>query len=300
MAEFEQTTRPSTIAAHWTSAVKRKSKSPTFTEQTQTKSAPPRTAVGDAPSQGAPKKRRGGKGKGKAWAHAIVSSALVPLSVTKRLQETHHVAAPVPAPTNAPIVASTVVGGPLRAPITQVPATIASSEPAGITYTKQEVPKSMQVFTKYIQSWLQVHNAWFMCITKEASLAMSNQSWCTFILIAINAPEKGETKAACHRPRESGVATMTLTSTSSLSLNWSVSGKERNLLCWMKISLICLETLSWKWGILLQNITVNNSSIILDVQLKSLTVSLWQILTSFTMGPFFSFLFKYIVFGLLF
>ena len=120
MAEYEQISRPSTIATHHISVVKCKGKSPTFTEQTQTKSAPPCSkASSDAPSQGAPsKKQRGGKGKGKAWAHAIVSSALVPPSVTKRLQETHHVVALVPAPTSAPIVASTVVGGPLHAPIT--------------------------------------------------------------------------------------------------------------------------------------------------------------------------------------
>ena len=120
MAEYECTTCPSTISAHRISAVKCKGKSPTFTEQTQTKSAPPCfKASSDAPSQGAPsKKQRGGKGKGKARAHTIVSSALVPPSVTKHLQETHHVAALVPAPTSAPIVASTVVGGPSRAPIT--------------------------------------------------------------------------------------------------------------------------------------------------------------------------------------
>ena len=129
--------------------VKCKGKSPTFTKQTQTRFAPLREATGDAPSQGAPKKRRGGKGLGKAWAHAIVSSALVLASVTKCLQETHHVVAPVPAPTSAPIVASTVVGGPLHAPITRVPTTIASFKPVGVTYTKQEVPKSAQAFTGY-------------------------------------------------------------------------------------------------------------------------------------------------------
>ena len=96
---------------------------------------------------------------------------------------------------------------------------------------------------------------------------------------------------------------MTLTSASSLSLNWSMSwspGKERNLLCWMTISLICLEMLPGKCRILLQNITVNNSSIISDVQLKSLTISSQWILTSFTMWPSFLLFFKYIVLGLLF
>ena len=57
MAEYERTTCPSTISTHHISAVKRKGKSPTFTEQTQTKSAPPHfKASGDAPSQGAPSK----------------------------------------------------------------------------------------------------------------------------------------------------------------------------------------------------------------------------------------------------
>ena len=84
MAKFKCTSYPLTIAAHQISAVKRKGKSPTYTEQTSSKSAPPK-ASGDAPS-GTPKKktRRGGKGKN-AKVHAIVSSAP---SVTNRLQET--------------------------------------------------------------------------------------------------------------------------------------------------------------------------------------------------------------------
>ena len=79
---------PSTLAMHKISAVKHKGKSPTYSEQTSSKLAPPK-ASSDAPS-GAPKKktRRGGKGK-KEKVHTIVSSALVPLSVTNRLQETH-------------------------------------------------------------------------------------------------------------------------------------------------------------------------------------------------------------------
>ena len=88
MADFECSTRPLTLAAHHMSAVKRKGKSPTYSEQTSSKSAPPK-ASGDAPS-GTPKKktRRGGKGK-KEKVHAIISSALVPPSVTNRLQETN-------------------------------------------------------------------------------------------------------------------------------------------------------------------------------------------------------------------
>ena len=44
-------------------------------------------------------------GKGKAWAHKIVSSALIPQAVAKQLQETHHAAAS----------AAPVIGGPSRA-----------------------------------------------------------------------------------------------------------------------------------------------------------------------------------------
>ena len=62
MAEYEHTSHPLTIAMHRISAVKHKSKSPTYTEQTSSKSAPPK-ASGDVPS-GAPKKKtwRGGNG----------------------------------------------------------------------------------------------------------------------------------------------------------------------------------------------------------------------------------------------
>ena len=87
MAEFEHATCPSTLAMHKISAVKHKGKSPTYSKQTKTKSAPPE-ASRDAPS-GAPKKKARRGGKGKAKVHAIVSSALVPLSVTNRLWETH-------------------------------------------------------------------------------------------------------------------------------------------------------------------------------------------------------------------
>ena len=87
MAEFEHSMCPSTLAMHKISAVKRKGKSPTYSEQTKTKLAPPK-ASSDVPS-GTPKKKTRRGGKGKAKVHAIVSSALVPLSVTNRLQETH-------------------------------------------------------------------------------------------------------------------------------------------------------------------------------------------------------------------
>ena len=149
MAEFERSTCPSTLAVHRISAVNCKGKSPTYTEQTSSKSAPPK-ASSDVPS-GAPKKKtwRGGKGKN-AKVHAIVSSALVLQSVTKHLQEIHHAVAPVAALISAPVIASTVVGGPSHAPV-QVPMTIASFKPSGVTYTKTEVPKNVQAFSA---SWV--------------------------------------------------------------------------------------------------------------------------------------------------
>ena len=115
MAKYKHALCPSTIAMHKISAVKHKGRSPTYTKQTHTKSAPPK-ASDDAPS-GTPKKKTRRGGKGKAKVHAIVSSALVPPSVTKHLQETHHAAAPVAAPVSAPILASTTVSGPSRAPV---------------------------------------------------------------------------------------------------------------------------------------------------------------------------------------
>ena len=115
MAEYEHTLCPSTIAMHRISAVKCKGKSPTYSEQTSFKSAPPK-ASGDAPS-GAPKKKTQRGGKGKAKVHAIVSSALVPPSVNNRLQETHQAVAPVAVPLSAPARASTWVGGPSCAPV---------------------------------------------------------------------------------------------------------------------------------------------------------------------------------------
>ena len=115
MAEYKHTTCPSTLAVHRISPVKCKGESPTYTKQTSSKSAPPK-ASSDVTS-GAPKKKTWRSGKGKAKAHAMVSSALVPQSVTNRMQETHHTAAPVAAPISAPVTASTWVGGPSCAPV---------------------------------------------------------------------------------------------------------------------------------------------------------------------------------------
>ena len=52
------------------------------------------------------------------------------------------------APVNAPIMASTTVGGPSRAPV-RVPMTIASFKPSGVTYTKTEAPKNAQAFSGF-------------------------------------------------------------------------------------------------------------------------------------------------------
>ena len=138
--------RPSTLAMHKISPVKCKGKSPTYSEQTSSKSTPPK-ASGDAPS-GTPKKKTRRGGKGKAKVHTIVSSALVPQSVTKCLQETHQVVAPVAAPVSAPIMASMTVGGPSCAPV-QVPTTVMSFKPSGVTYTKTEAPKNVQAFSGF-------------------------------------------------------------------------------------------------------------------------------------------------------
>ena len=146
MAGFERSMHPLTLAMHKISAVKCKGKSPTYSEQTKTKLAPPK-ASGDVPS-GAPKKKTRRGGKDKAKVHAIVSSALVPPSATNRLQETHRVAAPVAAPVSVPIMASTTVGGPSCAPV-QVPTTIVSFKPSGVTYTKTEVTKNAQAFSGF-------------------------------------------------------------------------------------------------------------------------------------------------------
>jgi hypothetical protein len=77
--------------------------------------------------------------------HAIVSSALIPKSVAKCLQESHHVEAPVASPTLA-YRTGIVVGGPSRAPVS-VPSIIVSINRSGISYQKVESPKSAQAYT---------------------------------------------------------------------------------------------------------------------------------------------------------
>jgi hypothetical protein len=75
----------------------------------------------------------------------IVSSALIPESVAKQLQESHHVEAPAASPTLA-YRTGIVVGGPSHAPVS-VPSTIASINSSGISYQKVEPPKSAQAYT---------------------------------------------------------------------------------------------------------------------------------------------------------
>ena len=147
MAEYEQTACPSALAAQRVSAVKRKGKSPQFTEQTQTKKFVPK-ASGDAPSGDAPKKKRRGGQKGKGKVHAIVSSALIPQSVTHCTQETHYIVPVMAAPTLVPQVPGIIVGGPFRAPVS-VPTTIASFNSSGVSYWKAEAPKMAQTFTGF-------------------------------------------------------------------------------------------------------------------------------------------------------
>jgi hypothetical protein len=52
---------------------------------------------------------------------------------------------------------------------------------------------------KYIESWLRVRDVWFMRVAKEPSLALSNQSWRTFLSIDNTVPGKEATKAARRR-----------------------------------------------------------------------------------------------------
>jgi hypothetical protein len=52
---------------------------------------------------------------------------------------------------------------------------------------------------RYIQSWLQVRDTWFRRLTKESSLALSSQSWRTFLSIDHTAPGKPDTKSALRR-----------------------------------------------------------------------------------------------------
>ena len=50
--------------------------------------------------------------------------------------------------------------------------------------------------TKYLRSWLQIRDAWLMRVEMEPSLAMSNQTWRTFLAMDANASEKKDMKVA--------------------------------------------------------------------------------------------------------
>ena len=92
MAEYEQIAHPSQLAhtANRLSAVKRKGKSPQFTEQRHYSA--PKPSADDAPSGSSNKKQkqRGGQKEKAQRANLIVSSAFVPTSVLNRMQESHH------------------------------------------------------------------------------------------------------------------------------------------------------------------------------------------------------------------
>ena len=117
MAEYEQTQHPSSNIATNISAVKWKGKSPQFPEQKQSK--PRTTADHDHKDLPTPKHKWGKHGGKKAREHShIVSSTLVPESVTQQLQETHHTSPP-PCRGLAPDFShgGIVIGGPSHAPI---------------------------------------------------------------------------------------------------------------------------------------------------------------------------------------
>ena len=115
MAEYEWTQCPSSNIATKISAVKRKGKSPQFSEQRQAK---PRYAANhNQEDRPAPKKKRGKRSGKQAREHShIVSSALVPEAVTKHLQESHHTAPPHGGLAPDFSHGGIVIGGPSQAP----------------------------------------------------------------------------------------------------------------------------------------------------------------------------------------
>jgi hypothetical protein len=150
MAEFECIACPAQLAHHADkiSAVKHKGQSPRFKEQRKNNSAPCPATEAPYGESSIKRTRKGGKRekahKARA-AHNIVSSAFVPSAVLNCMQESHYLEAgpstsrveevvEPPAPTPAP---ATVIGGPSQAPIrSAAPVSIASLQPAGITYLK--------------------------------------------------------------------------------------------------------------------------------------------------------------------
>ena len=57
-------------------------------------------------------------------------------------------------------------------------------------------PTNDEKKSQYIESRLQAHDTWLMCLQKEPSLAMSSQHWHTFLAMDFSVLEKGSTKAA--------------------------------------------------------------------------------------------------------
>ena len=157
-------------------------------------------------------RRRGGKGKAKV--HAIVSSALVPPSVTKHLQETHHAAAPVAAPISAPAMASMVVGGPSHAPV-RVPTTIASLKPSGVTYTKTEVPKNAKAFSGFTgqegpHTMRKLPVAWKGMAPSKPPVSLKARMACAAIVDNAVASSSGQTLDLPLAPLLEHIATPTL------------------------------------------------------------------------------------------
>jgi hypothetical protein len=150
MAEWTRTAHPTQLqAAHNAdkiSAVKRKGQSPHFKEQRKSNSAPHPATEAPHGESSSKRTRKGGKQekahKAKA-AHNIVSSTFVPIMVLNCMQESHymeagpstsHVEEVVEQPAPTPV---TIIGGPSRAPNrSAAPVSIASIQPAGITYSK--------------------------------------------------------------------------------------------------------------------------------------------------------------------
>jgi hypothetical protein len=156
MAEFEHIAHPAQLAhqAKKKSVVKHKGQSPHFNKQRRNYSAPCPASETPHGELSIKRTRKGGKQEkpGKAHAaHNIVSSAFVPSMVLNRMQKSHYIEA---GPSSswvkevveppAPTPASTIVGGPLQAPIRSAASVpIALIRPSGITYSKA-VTLSMQ------------------------------------------------------------------------------------------------------------------------------------------------------------
>jgi hypothetical protein len=77
---------------------------------------------------------------------------------------------------------------------------IGTSQASGhFTFPDPGIFANQATAAKYLRSWLQIREAWLMRMEMEPSLAMSNQTWRTFLAMDANAPEKEGTKAARRR-----------------------------------------------------------------------------------------------------